>query len=83
MEALTRVTSIEKSDDVFMNLDKRLQKAVNLFTRHKRLSALDYMTLSGLGRTLAVTDLNKLAHLGLIQRVGGGRSTVYRLKDEM
>lgn len=60
-------------------MQDRLGRAVALFTRHKRLKASDYEALMHLSRTQAVDDLNKLIEKGLIQKVGGGRSTVYEV----
>jgi Fic family protein len=79
-EALERVKIIEPETQDTLALNKRLQKAVHLFKKHVRLSAGEYQTLLGMGRTQAVADLNELLKKGLIKKIGGGRSTVYNLK---
>ncbi len=68
---------INVSPNVDLTLSQRLQQAIGLFRRHKRLSARDYQQLTGLGRTQAVADLKQLHDQGWIQRKGGGRSTIY------
>ena len=62
------------------SLDDRLQRAESMFRRHHKLRASEYAELAGLARTQAVADLNALLKAGVLERVGGGRSTVYRLK---
>lgn len=61
--------------------DARLSKAEAVFRRHRRLKASQYADLMGLGRTQSVADLNALVAVGVLERVGGGRSTVYRWKE--
>lgn len=58
----------------------RLKKAVALFGRHQKLRAAEYADLVGLARTQAVADLKALVDAGIVERVGGGRSTVYRIR---
>lgn len=60
--------------------ENRLRRAEALFRRHKRLRASEYCDLSGLGRTQAVADLNTLLDGGFIEKVGGGRSTLYKIR---
>ncbi len=79
-EALSRCQAAAPSDPALLELEERLQKAVGLFKKHKKLKAADYATLLGLGRTQTVADLNKLTQLEIIQRLGGGRSAVYQIK---
>ena len=79
-EALERIKNIESETPDTLTLNKRLQKAVHLFKKHVRLSAGEYQTLLGMGRTQAVADLNELVKRGLIKKVGGGRSTVYNFR---
>lgn len=62
--------------------DDRLRRAESLFRRHQRLRASQYADLVGLGRTQAVADLNALVETGLLERVGGGRSTIYQIRDK-
>ncbi|MBI2521457.1 MAG: Fic family protein [Bdellovibrio sp.] len=57
----------------------RLTKAISLFKRHITIKAADYAVMMGLERTQAVSDLNILLEKKLIKRIGGGRSTVYRI----
>jgi Fic family protein len=64
------------------NLDERLKKAFYLFFRHKKLKASEYQILAGLGRTQAVSDLNKLISNGLIKKAGGGRSSTYIVSEQ-
>jgi len=64
------------------NLDTRLKKAYSLFVRHKKLKASEYQLLAGLGRTQAVSDLNKLISRGLIKKAGGGRSSTYIVAEK-
>ena len=81
-EALSRVTKLAPA--LVSALDgpeaDRLTKAEALFRRHGRLRAGEYADLLGVGRTQAVADINTLMKTGLIEQVGGGRSTVYRIK---
>lgn len=74
-EALIRVTAIKPND----HSENRIEKALTLFTRHKKLKASEYSELMGLARTQAVADLNQLTKKKLIKKVGGGRSTVYQI----
>lgn len=37
------------------------------------------MAVVDMGRTQAVADLNKLVEDGVLERVGGGRSTIYQI----
>ncbi|MBU4267897.1 MAG: Fic family protein [Acidobacteria bacterium] len=78
-EALKRVGNIESSFDTFDPALNRLSRALGLFKRHKTLNAAQYQTLMGLGRTQAVSDLNELVKKGQIKKIGGGRSTVYKI----
>ena len=71
--------NIDEKEDIIPGLENRLLKAAGLFRKHKKLSAFDYQTLTGLGRTKAVDDLNQLIQFKVIKRTGGGRSTVYEL----
>lgn len=83
-EAIFRVrkTKVEFVSDHPQALDDRIGKAAKLFYRHEKLSAAQYADLVGLARTQAVSDLNLLMEKGIIERVGGGRSTVYRLRKK-
>lgn len=78
-EGIARCTRLTQNENELL-LDDRLQKAVSLFKKHKKLKASDYQALMGLGRTQAVQDLNKLINNGFIIKVGGGRSQVYQVK---
>ncbi|MEK7690697.1 MAG: Fic family protein [Bdellovibrionota bacterium] len=60
----------------------RLEKAASVFRRHSKLRASEYADLMGLARTQAVADLNRLVEAGTLVRVGGGRSTVYKVKGD-
>lgn len=82
-EALERITGIKESSDLFTghSWDARLQKARVLFHRYQHLRATDYADLLGVGRTQAVSDLNRLVGIGIIGKVGGGRSTVYQIRQ--
>lgn len=60
--------------------DGRLKKSESLFRRHHKLRAAEYADLMGLARTQAVADLNALLRAGVIERIGGGRSTIYKIK---
>ena len=62
-----------------IHLDHRLEKALSLFKKHRQLKASEYEVLMGLGRTQAVNDLNQLIKKNLVSRIGGGRSSVYKL----
>ncbi len=81
-EALSRVTSLGSVaiSAVDGSHAERLAKAEALFRRHGRLRAGEYADLLGIGRTQAVADMGTLMQAGLIERVGGGRSTVYQMK---
>ena len=81
-EALTRLAgTVSPSPSLHPpSLDYRLQRAESMFRQHYRLRAAEYAELAGLGRTQAVSDLNVLVKTGVLERVGGGRSTVYRIK---
>ena len=81
-EALVRMTGTRPATGSLHSslLDSRLQKAEFMFRRHQILRAGEYADLAGLGRTQAVADLNSLVEAGAIEKVGGGRSTVYRIK---
>jgi Fic family protein len=75
-EALQRLTL---EPDTNFSLNERLNKAVSLFKKHKRLKAAEYAILMGLERTQSVADLNKLSEEGIVSRVGKGKSTFYKL----
>jgi Fic family protein len=76
-EALLRCT--EASDVVVEEgMEPRLRKGLALFKTHPRLTAAQYQVLMGLGRTQAVADLNQLVAKGFIQKLGSGRTVVYR-----
>jgi Fic family protein len=77
VEALARISQQPKD----MNDGDRIEKALSLFRRHKKLKAADYETIMNIGRTQAVEDLNGLIKRKLILKQGGGRSTVYILKE--
>jgi Fic family protein len=81
-EALTRVAGVTSSIQTPHPhaIEHRLRRAESLFRRHHRLRASEYAELAGLGRTQAVFDLNALVDAGVIERIGGGRSTIYRLR---
>lgn len=84
-EALSRVTasagvSFRLSEDLPQIQEDRIRKAESLFIRHKKLKAAEYADLSGLARTQAVADLNALVESGFLERVGGGRSIMYRIR---
>jgi Fic family protein len=81
-EALTRISGI-KSSQVSSHpptFDDRLKKAESIFRKHLKLRASEYADLMGLARTQAVADLNRLVEDGVLERVGGGRSTVYQIR---
>ncbi len=80
-EAVQRLQPLRMSDEL-LNLPPRLQTAVSLFRKFKRLSAREYQGLTGLGRTRAVSDLNQLLTGGYIRRVGRGRSLFYAVAVE-
>jgi Fic family protein len=77
-EALTRCECHFISEKETL-LDARLQKAISLFKKHKKLKASEYQALMGLGRTQAVDDLNKLIAEQIIIKHGGGRSQSYQI----
>jgi Fic family protein len=81
-EALQRLSgySAEVSFEQSHFAEDRIKKAEALFLRHIKLRASEYADLLNLGRTQAVADLNALVKAGKIEKEGGGRSTVYRLK---
>lgn len=79
-EALTRVSPLSQAvySEEFIHND-RLTKAISLFKRHLTIKAADYAIMMGLERTQAVADLNILLKKKIIEKIGGGRSTVYRI----
>jgi Fic family protein len=79
-EALNRVRKTEPNDTDTMLMEPRLQKAVSLFRKHKKLKASEYGLIMGVARTQAVEDLNTLVEAGIIIKTGGGRSSVYQVK---
>ena len=78
-EALERVGNIAGALDTINPTPNRLSRALGIFKRHKTLNAAQYQTLMGLGRTQAVADLNELVKKGQIKKIGGGRSTIYKI----
>ncbi len=79
-EALSRISplgSMVVSEELIHN--DRLIKAVSLFKKHITIKAADYAVMMGLERTQAVSDLNILLDKKLIEKIGGGRSTVYKI----
>jgi Fic family protein len=82
-EALSRVAGTATGTSLPVYDNDRLSKAEAIFRRHQRLKASQYADLMGLGRTQAVADLNALVDAGLLERVGGGRSTIYRWKEKV
>ncbi len=83
-EALTRVSGIKPSAPSANppTFDDRFKKAESVFRRHLKLRASEYADLMGLARTQAVADLNRLVEANILERVGGGRSTIYKIKDK-
>ncbi len=81
-EALERLAGPNTSSDLtgVQVIDERLRKAESLFRRHGKLRAAEYADLMSVGRTQAVADLNALTAAGFVEKAGGGRSTVYRVK---
>jgi len=77
VEALVRVKKIPLP--LKSGLKPRLDSAIAFFSKHKKLKAKEYESIMGVARTQAVDDLNELVELGLIKKVGGGRSTVYEI----
>ena len=82
-EALTRIIGASSESNLPSHFDDRLKKAELLFCRHQRLRASEYADLMGLARTQAVADLNALVEAGVVERVGGGRSTIYRMRGKI
>lgn len=81
-EAVGRISPLAQSvysEDIINN--DRLTKAISLFKRHITIKAADYAIMMGLERTQAVADLNILLEKQLVERIGGGRSTTYRIKN--
>ena len=79
-EALTRISPYATADfPEALALNDRLARAISLFKRHVTLKAQDYALLMGLERTQAVADLNILMDKKIIERIGGGRSTKYKV----
>jgi Fic family protein len=79
-EALSRISPLSQkiySEELIHN--DRLTKAISLFKRHITIKAADYAVMMGLERTQAVSDLNILLDKKIIEKIGGGRSTVYRI----
>jgi hypothetical protein len=83
-EALGRVAGSPPANDSShpSGINDRLQRAESIFRRHQKLGAGEYADLAGLGRTQAVADLSSLVESGLLEKIGGGRSTVYRIKGD-
>lgn len=81
-EGLSRIQNYVVNSSSNFTFDLRLQKAESLFKRHIRLRASEYADLVGLARTQAVADLNKLVEAGTLDRVKGGRSTIYQIKRD-
>jgi len=81
-EALNRVSGIESTTQASYPpaFDDRLKKAESLFRKHIKLRAAEYADLMGLARTQSVADLNQLVESNILERVGGGRSTLYRIR---
>lgn len=78
-EALSRTEKIENRGS--LTLTPRLQLALNLFKKHKKFKAVEYQSIVGIARTQAVADLQELIKQDLIKKTGGGRSTVYQVKE--
>jgi len=76
-EGLSRVKNIPSPPK--KGLRARLESAMSFFFKHKKLKAKEYESIMGIARTQAVSDLKELVDLGLIKKVGGGRSTVYEI----
>lgn len=84
-EAFSRIStsaglSFRLSEGLPQIQEDRLRRAESLFKRHQKLKAAEYADLTGLARTQAVADLNALMESGFLDRVGGGRSTLYRVR---
>lgn len=80
-EALERVGAIQADpQELIVPSHDRLKRARSLFQKHGSLRAAEYADLTSLARTQAVADLNSLVKEGVLERVGGGRSTAYRVK---
>jgi Fic family protein len=83
-EALARVNSTKSQNAHSLespDFSDRLKKAQSLFRRHVKLRASEYADLMALARTQAVADLNSLTEQKFIEKIGGGRSTIYKLKS--
>jgi len=79
-EAQQKVSTTEQLSNEELSTT-RLEAAVKLFQKHKKLKASEYAEICNLGRTQAVEDLGYLIHKKIIKKVGGGRSTVYVLNS--
>ncbi len=66
----------------FPTFDDRLKKTESLFQKHNKLRASEYADLMGLARTQSVADLNQLVDANVLERIGGGRSTIYKIKGK-
>lgn len=77
-EALSRISD-KQPQNKLSHLSIRLQKAYGLVKQHHQLKASEYSLLIGLSRTQSVADLNELVNQGFIEKIGGGRSIMYRV----
>ncbi len=77
-EAVKRIGQIPLAENLISN--DRLDIAFSLFKKYRKLKTKDYESLVNVGRTQSVKDLNTLIEKNLIEKVGGGRSTVYKIK---
>jgi tetratricopeptide (TPR) repeat protein len=63
-------------------LNERQQRAYDYLKQHQAISNREYRDLTAVSPKQAARDLNELLDLGIITRVGEGRSTEYRLVEE-
>ncbi|MFH1199675.1 MAG: ATP-binding protein [Candidatus Micrarchaeota archaeon] len=63
----------------FGAITERHQKAIDYLKTHEKLIAPVYAKIAGVSHPTAITDLNELVAIGVLAKVGSGRSTRYVL----
>ena len=60
--------------------DKKFQKALEYMDKNGKITNDDYQKLNRVSDATASRDLRKLVNMGVVQKIGSGKKTYYKLK---
>ncbi|HJY11817.1 MAG TPA: hypothetical protein VJ304_03465, partial [Flavobacterium sp.] len=63
-----------------LDLNERQISAVIYLKTHDSLSAVEYQELNSIGKTTATRELQHILTQNIIEKIGTGRTTKYKLK---